>query len=119
LTELVDLYPTIASVCGLTPPRALEGQSFVPLLDDPGRSWKTAAFTQVAAPDGIVGRGVRTDRYRYIRWTGPYPDEELYDSRSDPREFTNLARSPDKHKATLAEMRAVLDRGWRAAMATV
>jgi uncharacterized sulfatase len=119
LTELVDLYPTIADLCGLRPPPALEGQSFVPLLENPARSWKTAAFTQVAAPDGIAGRGVRTDRYRYVRWTGPYPDEELYDCRSDPREFTNLARYPEKHKATLAEMRTVLDRGWRASMAKV
>ena len=117
LTELVDLYPTLAELCGLTPPSTLEGQSLAPLLDNPARSWKTAAFTQVTAPGGIVGRSVRTGSYRFIRWTGPYTDEELYDSRSDPREFTNLARFPDKHKAALAEMRVVLDRGWRASMA--
>jgi uncharacterized sulfatase len=113
------MYPTIAEACGLTPPPGFEGQSFVPLLDNPARTWKSAAFTQVSAPNGIVGRAVRTDRYRYIRWTGPHPDEELYDQTADPREFTNLARFPDKHKAALDQMRGILDRGWRAAMAKV
>jgi uncharacterized sulfatase len=119
LVELVDMYPSIAESCGLTPPPGLEGQSFMPLLDNPARPWKSAAFTQVSAPNGIVGRSIRTDRYRYVRWEGPYPDEELYDESGDPREFTNLARFPDKHKATLDQLRGVLDRGWRAAMAKV
>lgn len=115
LVELVDLYPTLAEACGVPAPPGYEGQSFVPLLDDPSRRWKTAAFTQVSSTrEGIVGRSVRTDRYRYIRWDGPHPDEELYDEQTDPREFTNLARDASKKDLT-ARMRGVLDRGWRAA----
>jgi arylsulfatase A-like enzyme len=64
----------------------------------------------------IIGRAVRTERWRYIRWTGPEPGEELYDQRNDPREFTNLAANP-AHAATLASMRGVLNAGWRAARA--
>ncbi|MCW5978828.1 MAG: sulfatase [Bryobacteraceae bacterium] len=116
LVELVDLYPSAAELCGLKPPSTLEGQSLAPLLDNPARPWKKAAFTQVAAPGGIVGRAVRTDRYRYIRWEGPHPDEELYDHRNDPREFTNLARD-DARASDVRAMRAVLDAGWRAARA--
>lgn len=118
LVELIDLYPTVAELCRLPNPGHLEGQSMVPLLDRPGRGWKSAAFTQVAAPGGIVGRGVCTDRYRYIRWTGPHPDEELYDHKDDPREFTNLARGKPNDPG-LARMRAVLDAGWEAARAKV
>jgi uncharacterized sulfatase len=59
---------------------------------------------------------VKTDRYRYIRWEGPYPDEELYDHQNDPREFTNLARRP-QNAGELKRLRGVLDAGWRAAQA--
>mgnify|MGYP005844691119 CR=1 FL=1 len=119
LVELVDLYPTIASLCGFRPPENLEGQSFRPLLDNPSLPFKKAAFTMVTAGRDnreIIGRAVRTERWRYIRWTGPEPGEELYDQRNDPREFTNLAANP-AHAATLASMRGVLNAGWRAARA--
>jgi uncharacterized sulfatase len=116
LVELVDLYPTVADLCGLPAPAHLEGQSLAPLLDNPNRPWKSAAFSQVYLKPDIEGRAIRTDRYRYIRWTGPHPDEELYDQQADPREHTNLARKPGQ-EAVLKEMRAKLDAGWKAARA--
>ena len=76
-------------------------------------------FTQMhALKEGITGRAVRTATHRYIRWEGPYPDEELYDLSSDPREFTNLARLA-QHDELKARLRATLDAGWRPAMAKV
>lgn len=116
LVEFVDIYPTLAELAGLAGPANLEGQSLRPLLDNPGRAFKKAAFSVVTSPPGITGRAVVTDRYRYIRWTGPHPDEELYDRVKDPREFTNLARD-SKYAPALNQMRAVLDSGWRAARA--
>jgi uncharacterized sulfatase len=113
---LIDLYPTVAELCGVAPPSAIEGQSFTPLLDDPARRWKKAAFTQVAGPDDIVGRAVRSERFRYIRWTGPQPAEELYDCEKDRREFDNLAGRASS-ASTLQQMRRMLDAGWKAARA--
>ncbi len=50
LVELVDIYPTLCDLAGIVPPNHLEGNSFTPLLDDPKRSWKSAAFSQFPNP---------------------------------------------------------------------
>jgi arylsulfatase A-like enzyme len=106
LVEFIDVYPTIAALCGLQPPAGLEGTSFRPLLDDPSRAGKRAAYTQVVRGGGM-GRSVRTDRWRYTEWLDGKQGVELYDHTVDPLEYHNLARDPG-HAATLTEMRAVL-----------
>jgi iduronate 2-sulfatase len=115
LVEMVDIYPTLAGLCGLTPPPGLEGTSFAPLLDDPGRPWKKAAFTQVVHGRGVMGRSIRTDRFRYTEWGGDPKVAELYDHEVDAHEYTNLARDP-RSAEIVAEMRRRLREGWRAAL---
>ena len=91
LVELVDVYPTVAALCGLTPPANLEGKPFVPLLDDPRQPHREAARTQLNAGK-TTGRAVRTQNFRYIHWNSDGEKaEELYDHRKDPHEFTNFA----------------------------
>jgi uncharacterized sulfatase len=113
LVEFVDLYPTLCDLCGVKPPAGLEGDSFRPLLDDPARAWKSAAFTQVRRGKAD-GRTVRTDRWRYTEWDGGKQGVELYDERADPGEYKNLAADP-AHAKAVQEMKAVLAAGWQAA----
>jgi uncharacterized sulfatase len=103
LSELVDLYPTLADLTGLPAPAYLEGVSLAPVLADPGRTVKDAAFTQVRRGD-LNGYSVRTDRWRYTAWDEGHQGEQLYDMTADPGEATNLASDP-RHAATVAALR--------------
>jgi uncharacterized sulfatase len=117
LVEMVDFFPTLADLCGLPPPKEVEGTSFVPLLETPDRPWKTAAFTYTERADQGVPAGgwaLRTERYRYVEWGGPVV-AQLFDLQTDPREYVNLVDDP-KHAAVLAELRQQMKAGWRAAL---
>jgi arylsulfatase A-like enzyme len=96
---LVDLFPTLAELCGLPPVAGLDGQSLVPLLRDPTRAWDRPALTT----HGAGNHTLRSERWRYIRYADG--GEELYDHRNDPHEWTNLAGSPEfaAIKADLAQ----------------
>jgi arylsulfatase A-like enzyme len=120
LVEFVDLYPTLAELCGLSPPTESEGTSFAPLLANPEGSWKKAAFSQFLRPGKtkFMGRSIRTDRWRYTEWKdekGGSAGVELYDEQNDPGENTNLALHPES-KAVITELAAQLRDGWRAAL---
>jgi uncharacterized sulfatase len=110
VVELLDLYPTLAELAGITPPPGLHGRSLAPLLRDPGVRWNHAALTQVLrgpATARFKGYSVRTERWRYTEWDDGKRGTELYDEDSDPNELRNLAEDP-KHAKVVAEMRALL-----------
>ncbi|MDE0349879.1 MAG: sulfatase [Gammaproteobacteria bacterium] len=117
LVELVDLYPTLADLARLPSPVGLEGTSFRPVLEDPVRPWKSAAFSE--ARRTAHGSSIRTARYRYTEWTplsgdGPV-ERELYDLEADPHEFDNLAADPE-HRVLRDDLARRLAAGWRAAL---
>jgi uncharacterized sulfatase len=104
--ELVDLYPTLAELAGLTPPKHVEGHSLRPLLDDPQAKWDHAAYTQVQR-GADPGHSVRTERWRYTEWAFGAKGQELYDHDNDPRELHNLAGEA-KYAEVVAQMKALL-----------
>lgn len=111
LVELVDMYPTLAEACQFELPERLEGTSLVPLLKDPARPWKKAAFSVRKSARNV---SARTERWRYTQW-GEGGTQELYDHQSDPQELRNLAGSPE-HQAVVEEMRQVIKGGWKQAL---
>lgn len=86
--ELLSIYPTLAELCGLPARGDLEGVSLKPLMTDPAASWPHLALTT----HGKDNHAVRSETHRYIRYRDG--SEELYDLRSDPNEWTNIANDP-------------------------
>lgn len=104
--ELVDIYPTLADLCGLPAPAYLDGASLRPALDDPSKSVKEAAFTQIRRGN-FDGYSVRTAHWRYTLWDEGRQGEQLYDMQADPGEMTNLAADP-RYAETVAKLKAEL-----------
>ena len=127
LSEFVDLYPTLCELCGLPVPENLEGTSLVPVMNDPGRNWKAAAFSQYPRPghypaeDNIrqMGYSMRTDRYRYTEWrdheTGEVLARELYDYQADPEGNANVAGDPENGEL-VQRLGRQLAKGWCGAL---
>ena len=117
LVEFVDLYATLADLAGLPEPVRHEGYSFAPLLRDPGRDWKKAAFSSMPRNKGnYFGKSVRTSRYRYVEWSTPegqVAERELYDYQADPNESRNLVKQPE-YQQVAARHAEILQDGWQA-----
>jgi len=95
--QLVDVYPTLAALCGLQPRGPLDGHSLLPLLKDPAARWRHPALTTYGPGNiAVSGRG-----YRLIRYEDG--SEEWYDLARDPNEWRNLVgrRGPARRFAAL------------------
>ncbi|NJN41511.1 MAG: sulfatase, partial [Flammeovirgaceae bacterium] len=134
LVELVDVYSTLCDLAGIDIPTYLQGTSFKPLLENPDREWKSAAFSQFQrrpreSIDGqnYMGYSMITDRYHYVEWYGwdqtnkevlDFAATELYDLQNDPEENTNMANQIDK-KELLDQLSKQLKRGWKNAQPNI
>jgi arylsulfatase A-like enzyme len=89
------------------------------VLEKPDQAWKRAAFSQYLRPGKppIMGRSIRTDRWRYSEWRDPKQNlvgTELYDETNDPQEMTNLAGEA-AHAETVKQLAEQLKSGWEGA----
>lgn len=116
---LIDLYPTLAELCGVSAPKNLQGQSLAKILKDPSETGRNYTISQVSRGGGpnratttrdqssdlkqFFGYTIRTPRWRYTEWDAGKQGLELYDHDVDPRELTNLADRPE-HKAMIAQL---------------
>jgi iduronate 2-sulfatase len=88
VVETIDLYPTLADLCGLPLPAQLDGQSLRPQLDDPAQSRSQPARSFWGGNE----RSVRTERWRLTaKMAGDQQLErlELFDYETDPDELRN------------------------------
>ena len=83
VVELLDIYPTVSELTGLTAPNTTQGASLVPVMKNPKASVKPGAISFAK------GTSWRTKDWAYIRYKNG--EEELYDMQRDPDQITNLA----------------------------
>ena len=121
LAEFVDIYPTLCDLAGLDKPPHLEGQSLLPVLQDPSTGVNRVAISQY--PRGkslgydrkseLMGYSIRTEQYRYTRWQKyEQPEEvverELYDHSNGPLAIENLAEE-EAYADLVAELDMLMD----------
>ena len=105
LVELIDLYPTVAKLCGLEPPAHLQGEDISSMLDDPTQTVRDAAFSVAPMRKGFL---LREDRWAFIQYKEDASGGiELFDTFADPQQFDNLAESP-QHQAIVRRFQTQL-----------
>lgn len=105
LVELLDLYPTIAGLCGLEVPSRLQGKNIAPMLDDPDVMVRDAGFSVAPSRQGFL---LREDKWVYIQYKeDASAGIELFDMEQDPGQYTNLVAMPE-HAATVARFKTKL-----------
>lgn len=97
--SLLSLYATATELCGLPEKKDIDSQSIVSILRDPSKPIQKSALTFLHDGGSV---GVSAKDWRYIRYKDG--QEELYDIKNDPYEWTNLAEYPNSAKK-LAELR--------------
>ncbi|MFQ6095558.1 MAG: sulfatase [Candidatus Bathyarchaeia archaeon] len=137
LLSNIDFMPTILDICDIPIPEKVQGRSMLPLVRGELEKLHDEIFveqTYHAAYDPM--RGVRTERYKYIRsyeerpfwfppnvdaglskevvrrlgyFDRPRPAEMLFDLSADPVERENLATDPN-YVDLLEKMRSTVER---------
>ena len=103
--ELLDLYPSLAAMCGLPAQARLQGKDISPMLQDPTHTVRTAAFSVAPMRKGFL---LREDDWAFIQYGEQGQNgTELYHIKTDPRQYTNLAAKP-AHAKTVARFRKQL-----------
>ena len=110
LVSGLDILPTVCDYAGLEQPADIRGRSLRPLLEGKAVEWRGFVPAEVT----ILGRMIRTPRYKYIAYQRD-PVDQLFDMQADPGETRNLAPDPQHadalkaHRKLLADWQATLD----------
>lgn len=90
----VDFAPTFLEAAGLSIPNSIQGKSMMPLLKNPKVSIRNSAyyhFYEFPGEHSVLKHfGIRTSRYKLIRFYDHTNFWELYDLKKDPTEMNNL-----------------------------
>lgn len=99
MVQNIDVAPTVLELAGLKKPAYMPGKSFIQLLKGDTSNWRDKIFYEYFweydFPMTPTVFGVRTDKYKYIRYNGIWDYNELYDLEKDPEETVNLIEKPE------------------------
>lgn len=114
LVTNVDIAPTLADVAGLDAPRAWQGRSLRPIMENTDTDWRD----HIVCDHGLytAQRMVRTERWKLIRtfhpgtWGHALPELQLFDMANDPWEQDDISSdNPDTVRRLHREMRRFVD----------
>ncbi len=99
MIQNIDVAPTVLELAGVKKPTQMQGMSILPILKGENPRWRDRIFYEYyweySFPQTPTMHGVRTDRYKYIRYHGIWDTNEFYDLQEDPYEMHNLIASPE------------------------
>ncbi len=96
----IDFAPTLLDFAGVTVPSDMQGKSFRKIVEQKNsdQSWRKAMYYhyyEYPEPHKVAPHlGIRTDRYKLIRFYGAVNKWELYDLQNDPHEMKNIINQP-------------------------
>jgi N-acetylglucosamine-6-sulfatase len=107
MIQNIDIAPTILDLFGITKPAHMQGMSFMGILKGEDVEWRNKIFYEYYweenFPQTPTTFGIRTDRYKYIKYWGIWDTDAFYDLEKDPYEMNNLIASPP-HQNIIKEM---------------
>jgi len=102
MVQNIDIAPTCLDVAGLKKPDYMPGYSIVQLLKGDESNWRDRIYYEYYweydFPMTPTTFGVRSDKYKYIRYYGIWDRNEFYDIQNDPDEIHNLIEKPEYQK---------------------
>jgi iduronate 2-sulfatase len=112
--EALNIYPTLAELCGIEKPSHLDGESVIPLLNNSAFESDSKKYAYTMWPHQrweydrtIIGYSVKDGRFNYVEWvklnTGEVLEKELYDHQNDPKETKNVI-ADEHYRDIVAEL---------------
>jgi arylsulfatase A-like enzyme len=99
MIQNIDVAPTIMAFAGIEIPEQMDGLSIIPILAGKHTAWRDRIFYEYYwefdFPQTPTMHGIRTDRFKLIRYHGIWDTNEFYDLENDPYEMKNLILEPE------------------------
>jgi iduronate 2-sulfatase len=108
VVELIDLYPTLAELCGLPKPERQSGESIARVIKNPNTEFDRPAYSYTVYGKSF-GRSIETAKWHYVEWDDGKSGNMLYALDDDPHELKNLSNDP-KYAKVVDEMKKTLSR---------
>ena len=88
-TELVDVYPTLCDIANIKAPSYLQGESLIPVLENPSTILKTEVYTRYKQGEAVIDKDFSyTEFYEGEKYLG----NMLYDNLNDYKQNTDISK---------------------------
>ncbi len=106
----MDILPTICEYANVPLPKPVTGTSLRPMIESPESPGRDSIVVELGSDKynhSMLGRMIRTDRYKYIVFSEGKNPEMFFDHQTDPWEKQNRIAEPSLQN-TIAQHRAQL-----------